>query len=108
MSDRPAPEHATDITEDLVEEVALELLRFNRDAESEDDVAVRIIAAVLAGSRRRLSIIALALCLAGCHSAEEKKAEWIAYCVRGNFDAAQCDVLYSIKESSDKAARRAL
>lgn len=47
--------------------------------------------------------VSLALALCGCQSAAERKAEWLAFCVKGEFTSAQCDVLYSLKESSDDA-----
>lgn len=55
-------------------------------------------------------LIALAGLLAGCESEEERKAKWVAGCVKGEFSAAQCEVLYSIvkaardSESSASAA----
>lgn len=43
------------------------------------------------------------LLLCSCKSEEEKKSEWIKFCLAGDFNAKQCEVLYSIKESGDDA-----
>ena len=56
---------------------------------------------------RYIPIALVALFLCGCQSAAEKKAEWIAFCQQGDFNAKQCEVLYSLKESSDSAANNA-
>jgi hypothetical protein len=48
-----------------------------------------------------LCLIGLVLC--SCESDEEKKTRWLAFCVAGDFTPKQCEVLYSLKESSDSA-----
>lgn len=52
---------------------------------------------------KRFKCLILVLFLVGCQSAEEKKAEWVRFCVDGEFTPKQCNVLYSMKQSSDDA-----
>ncbi len=49
------------------------------------------------------AIIALLL-LSACKSSEEVKADWIKFCIDGEFTVKQCEVLYSLKKSSDDAS----
>lgn len=51
----------------------------------------------------KLAAVAACLLLCACESEEQAKAKWIAFCVSGEFSAKQCEVLYSLKKSSDDA-----
>lgn len=52
---------------------------------------------------RFIFVFLVAAALAGCKSEAEVKAEWMQFCVQGEFSQKQCEVLYSMKKSSDDA-----
>lgn len=51
----------------------------------------------------KIAALAACLLLCACETEEEAKAKWVAFCVKGDFSSNQCEVLYSIKKSSDDA-----
>lgn len=52
---------------------------------------------------KKIICLFLLLALCACESEAEHKAKWVAFCQQGEFSNKQCEVLYSLKKSSEDA-----